>query len=171
MADVTNTFYPAADAIHGYGAQWLISDGSSPGNFQAVAAVVSITPGDMKTEVIDRTHLRSPDAHREKMAGIRDSGPFTMNVIWLPLDESQSNAGGGSGAFDDGGIVALWRNRTERDMQIILNNVPAGSPDEQLVWPFRGIITKFQPGEIGIADKINAMVEVTPLQAFDSDLP
>ena len=56
-------------------------------------------------------------------------------------------------------------------MKLRLNNVPAGSPDEQIEWPFRGVITKFQPGEIGVDDKINAMVEVTPLQAFDADLP
>lgn len=166
MADETGTFYPATGAIHGYGAQWVIGDGTSPETFQAVKAVVSITPGDMNTAVIDRTHLRSPDAHREKMAGIRDSGPFTMSLIWLPEDESQSNTGGGSGSFTAGGIVALWRNRTERNMKIIL-----GDSSPAIEWPFRGVITKFQPGTIGIDDKIGATVEVTPLQAFDADLP
>lgn len=165
--DRTDTFYAATDAIHGYGAQWLIGNGASPETFQAVAGVVSITPGDMSTAVIDRTHLRSPDAHREKMAGIRDSGPFTMELIWFPNDESQSNAGGGAGSFTAGGVVKLWIDRTERNMKIVLNDA---SPSTE--WPFAGVITRFQPGAIGIDDKIGATVEVTPLDGSShADLP
>lgn len=165
MADVTNTFYANTDAIHGYGAQWLIGDNASPEGFDAVAAVLSITPGEMSTDVIDRTHLRSPDAHREKMAGIRDSGAFTIEGTWLPRHESQSNAGGGSGSFTAGGVMGLWRTRSARNMKISLNDSPATQ------WPFRGIITRFQPGEIGIDDKINFTAEVTPLEDYSADLP
>lgn len=167
MADRTDTFY-ASQGIHGYGAQWLIgSGGESPEEFQAVAWVKTITPGDMTTEVIDRTHLRSPEAHREKMAGLRDSGAFAMECFWVPTDESQSNAGGGSGAFVNGGLAALWRQREERNMKIII--FQDGSPSTE--WPFRGIITKFQPGEIGEDNAIMLSVEVTPVQDFSADLP
>lgn len=163
MSDVTGTYYAAAGARHGYGTQLMVGDGASPENFQAVANVMSITPGDMNTAVIDRTHLRSPDAHREKMAGIRDSGPFTAELIWDPSDESHSNVGGGSGAFASGGLVYIWRNRLEKNYKIVLA--------DNTEWPFRGVITKFQPGVIGIDDKIGATVEITPLQAFDAALP
>jgi hypothetical protein len=165
MADVTDTFY-AGEAIHGYGAQLLVGDGASPEGFDAVADVVSITPGAMETEVIEKTHLRSPDAHREKLAGLRDSGPFVVELNWRPAHESQSNAGGGSGSFTGGGLIALWRERTEKNFKIVLND---GSPATE--WPFRGVITKFQPGAITNDDKIGATVEITPLQAFDADLP
>lgn len=165
MADRTNTFYANATAIHGYGAQLMVGDNASPEGFDAIAAVGSITPGEMSTAVINRTHLRSPEAHHEKMAGLRDSGPFTIEGTWLPLDESQSNAGGGSGSFATGGLVFLWRTRAERNFKIVLNDSPATE------WPFRGVITKFQPGEIGIEDKINFTAEITPLQDFSADLP
>jgi len=165
MADRTDTFY-AADAIHGYGAQLEVGDGTSPEVFEAIAQILSITPGEMTTAVIDKTHLRSPEAHREKLAGIRDSGPFTLQGTWAPAEQSQSNAGGGTGAFASGGLVAMWRNRTEHNFKIVLND---GSPATE--WPFRGVVTRFQPGEIGIDDKINFTAEVTPLQDFSADLP
>jgi hypothetical protein len=163
--DVTNTFY-AGEAIHGYGAQLLVGDGASPEGFDAIADVISITPGEMSTAVIDKTHLRSPAAHREKMAGIRDSGPFTVNLNWRPDHESQNNTGGGAGSFATGGLVAMWIARTTHNFKIVLND---GSPATE--WPFRGIVTRFQPGEIGIDDKINATVEITPVSDFSADLP
>lgn len=165
MADRTDTFY-AGTGIHGYGAQLMVGDGASPETFQAVAQVTSITFGDMTTAVIDKTHLRSPAAHREKMAGLRDSGPFAIEGIWAPADESQSNTGGGSGSFVSGGLIAMWIARTEHNFKIVLND---GSPATE--FPFGGIVTKFQPGQIGPDDKIMFSAEITPVQDFSSDLP
>lgn len=164
--DRTDSFYAAEDAIHGYGAQLLVGDGASPEAFEAIAGVVSITPGEMNTADIDRTHLRSPDAHKEHMPGMRDSGPFSVQGIWLPNEQSQSNTGGGSGAFVSGGLIALWRARTTHNFRIKLND---GSPATE--WPFRGYVSKFQPGEIGPDDKINFTAEFTPTEAYDADLP
>lgn len=165
MADVTDTFY-SGEAIHGYGAQLMVGDGASPEGFDAIADVMSITPGDMSTVAIDKTHLRSPGAHREKMPGLRDSGPFTCELNWRPDHESQSNAGGGAGSFASGGLVSMWRARTVHNFKIVLNDE---SP--AIEWPFRGFISKFQPGQIGIDDKINCTVEITPESDFSADLP
>ena len=169
MADRTDTFYAVADsAIHGYGAQLEVGDGGGSETFQAIAAILSITPGDMSTADIDTTHLRSPDAHREHRAGIRDSGAFTVTGTWLPTDESQSNAGGGSGSFTDGGLIALWRGRQNHNFRIVLPD-NEGSPS--IVWAFRGYVSQFQPGEIGVDDKINFTASFMPTEAYDADLP
>jgi Lambda phage tail tube protein, TTP len=171
MSDRTDTFYPAADAIHGYGSQLLVEKpgvGSPPVGavWEAIAGVVSLTPGEMATEDIDRTHLRSPDAHREHMAGLRNSGPIVVQMIWLPTEESQSNAGGGTGPFATGGLIALWRDRTTHNFKIRLND---GSPGTE--WPFAGYVSKFQPGEISAETKIDATAEFQPTQAYDVNLP
>lgn len=163
--NLTDTFY-AGQAFTGYGSQLLIGSGSSPETFEAVADIESITPGDMSTAVTDKTHLRSPEAHREKLATIRDSGAFVVVGNWRPSHESQSNAGGGTGSFQTGGIVKLWRTRAERNMKIKLAD---GSPGTE--WPFRGVITKFQPGQIGVDGKVNFTMEITPLQDFSAALP
>ena len=75
--DRTDTFYAINDAVkNGYGVQLEVGDDASPESFQAIAAITEITPGDMSTEDLDRTHLRSPDAHKEHGPGMRDSGPL-----------------------------------------------------------------------------------------------
>lgn len=168
MANRTDTFFAAEAAIHGYGAQLMVGDGATPTEgFEAVAALTTITPGEMSTEDIDRTHLRSPDAHKEHMPGMRDSGAFECEGVWLPLEESQNNAGGGSGSFTEGGLIALWRARTIHNFKIVL--FADGSPS--IEWPFRAYVSQFQPGEIGVDDKINFSVGFQPTEAYDSDLP
>jgi hypothetical protein len=166
MSNRTNLFYALDDAIHGYGAQIMVGDGASPEVFEAIAAVTSITPGEMSTADIIRTHLRSPDAHQEHMPGMRDSGPFALTGTWLPNEQSQSNTGGGSGAFASGGMIALWRARTTHNFKIVVND---GSPETE--WPFRGYVAGFQPGEIGIDDKISFTASIQPTEAYDADLP
>lgn len=163
MSDRTNTYYAVEGAIHGYGAQLLVGNGASPETFEAIAGITSITPGPMTTEDIKRTHLRSPDAHHEHMAGLRDSGAFSVNGVWLPTEQSQSNTGGGSGSFASGGLIALWRARTTHNFKIVLADATA--------WPFRGYVSQFQPGEIGTGDKINFTASFQPTEAYDADLP
>lgn len=166
MANRTGDFYPADTSVHGYGAELLVGSAASPNSFEAVAGVVRITPGEMSTEDIDITHLRSPDAHREHRPGLRDSGAFSAEVILMPGDESQNNAGGGDEAFESGGLIAMWRNRTTHDFII---RFAEGSPSHE--WPFRGYVSSFQLGEIGPDDVVKATVGIQPTQAFDTDLP
>lgn len=166
MADVTDTYY-AGDAFIGYGSQLMVGqDDGSPETFVAVADITTITPGDMSTAIVDKTHLRSPEAHREKLAALRDSGPFTLTGNWRPLHGSQSNAGGDGFDAASGGLMGLWRQRLERNFKIVLSD---GSPATE--WPFRGVVTRFQPGEIGVDDKVNFTAEITPLSDFSADLP
>lgn len=167
--DRTDTFYSAADAIHGYGSQLMMGDGSSPEQFEAIATLVNITPGQMMTEDIDRTHLRSPDAHKEHMPGMRDSGAFQAAGIWLPQEQSQSNAGGGTGPFATGGLVAKWRERQVHNFKIVVM-LAAGSP-AAIEWPFRAYVSQFQPGAISTTDKIDFTAGFQPVEAYDADLP
>lgn len=165
IGDATDQFYPS-EGFNGYGSQLMVGNGASPEVFEAIAFIDTIAAGDMTTDVIERTHLRSPEAHKEKLAGMRDSGPFSITGTWVPTHRSQSNAGGGSGAFASGGLVYLWRTRATRNFKIVLSD---GSPGTE--WPFRGFVSKFQPGEISGGEKVNFTAEITPLQDFSADLP
>jgi len=169
MPDRTDDFYAAEDAITGYGSQLMVGNGDSPEQFEAIAGVVSITPGGMTTADIPRTHLRSPDAHQEHMPGLRDSGAFTVEGIWLAEEQSQSNAGGGSGPFSGGGLVAHWRDRQVRNYKIVMVK-PAGSP-AAIEWPFRGYVSQFQPGSLSNTDKVNFTASFMPTMAYDASLP
>lgn len=166
MANVTGTFYAASGSVHGYGAEIQVGNGGSPETFQAVAGVVSITPGDMTTADILRTHLRSPDAHQEHAPGLRDSGAFTCEAILLPGDDSQTNAGGGTGSFTGGGLVKMWTDRTIHNFKIVLND---GSPDNE--FPFTGYVSQYQLGAIGNDDVIRVTVGFQPTQSYSAQLP
>lgn len=165
MPEVTDTYYEG-EAFHGYGSQLMVGDGASPEQFEAIADIAVITPGEMSTAVIEKTHLRSPEAHREKLAGLRDSGPFTISGNWRPTHQSQSNAGGGTSSFQGGGLVYFWRTRVTKNWKIVLSD---GSPATE--WPFTGFVSKFQPGEIGPDDKVPFTAEITPASDFSADLP
>jgi hypothetical protein len=165
MADVTGTFYEG-QAFIGYGSQLMVGNGASPETFEAIADIETITPGAMSTAVVTKTHLRSPAAHQEKLAALRDSGPFTITGNWRPTHESQSRTGGGSGSFTSGGLMALWISRAERNFKIVLSD---GTPGTE--WPFRGSVTNFTPGAIGVNEKVTFTAEITPLTDFSSFLP
>jgi hypothetical protein len=170
MADVSGTFYENEGFI-GYGAEVQMGErvgGGSPATdtFQSIAFVMAVTPGEMNSGVVDKTHLRSIGAHREKLVTIRDSGPFTLRMTWVPTDESQSNAGGGSGAFADGGLIGVWRSRGERNFKIILAD---GSPATE--WDFRGAVTRFQPSELSVDALTEVTCEITPLSDSTANLP
>lgn len=166
MADLTNTFYAAEGGFHGYGSQLMVGNGASPELFEAIAELSEIQFGDMSTAVLERTHLRSPEAHREKLAGLRDSGAFSAKGNWRPTHESQSNAGGGSVSFTSGGLIGIWRTRVTKNFKLVLSD---GSPGTEL--PFRAFVSKFQPGVIGPDGKVDFSAEFTPLSDFSAALP
>lgn len=138
-----------SDAFHGYGSTWKVGDATSPEVFTAIAEVVSITPGAMTTEAIDVTHLTSPDTHRERIAGIKDTDPFSMVVNYLPANATQK--GGTSGR----GLLKLKKDRTVFNSQIVLADAAA------TVWPFTGFISNIQIGDVTVDDKVTMAVEVT----------
>lgn len=165
MADVTGTFYEGK-AFIGYESELCIgqNDGS-PETFTAVADITIITPGDWTTGVIEKTHLRSPDRHREKLATLRDSGPFQIAGNYRPGHGSHTIAGG-DGFSSTHNLPALWRDVTEANFLI---RFPAaadvGSPVMEL--RFRGVVTKYQIGAIALDQKVDFTAEITPLSAFD----
>lgn len=169
MSDtITDQFYAAQGSFHGYGTQLMVGDGASPEGFNAVAEVNSITFGDMSTAVFERTHLRSPGAHKEKLAGLRDSGAFSMKCNWRPKHGSQNNAGDATiPAFATGGLLYMWINRLTKNFKIVCSD---GSPATEV--PFTGVITKFQPGTIGPDGGVDLSLDITPLNgAWHASLP
>jgi hypothetical protein len=167
MAAVTDTYYPSEGMI-GYGTQLLVALDGDPATAatEAVAEITTITPGSIDTEDVDRTHLRSPDAHHEHMPGIRDSGAFEL-VGTLRLDhESQNNtptAGAVPGPAASGGLIYLQRTRAIVNFEIQL-------PDDTAL-PFRGYVSRFQIGAMGTTGLLNFTAAIMPTESYSADLP
>jgi hypothetical protein len=164
MADVTDQFY-AGEAWIGYGAQFKVGQGDSPETFVAVPDIDTITMGDMTTGVIDKTHLRSPGRHREKLATIRDSGPIVLTGNYRPSHGAHLQAGG-DGFDSTHSLLTLWRNVTENNFEI---EMPAAVGS--VVLPIRGTVTKYQIGAMGLDAKVSFTCEITPLQDYSGGLP
>lgn len=172
MADVTNTYY-AGDAFIGYGTEILVGQGNaSPETFVAIPDVNSITMGDMTTGVVPITHLRSPGAHHEKKATIRDSGPIVIECNYRPTHGAHKIAGG-DGFGTGRSLIALWQNRTEANFRIVLpdDSSAGGSPDTGEVIDIEGVITRYQPGSMGLEEKVGCTIEITPLRDYSTGLP
>lgn len=166
MADVTGTNYRAEGREHGYNAQLLVGDGvvgSSPQDYEAVAEVVRIRPGGLTTATFEATHLRSPNAHTELRAAMRSSEPWELELNYRPTHESQSQAGGGSGSFTGGGLLALNIARTEKDFVIRLNS--------GFEFPIQAFVSAYTIGEISKDDGVSLTIQLTPLRDFSGELP
>lgn len=163
--DVTDTFY-AGDAFIGYGAQFMVGQGDgSPETFVAVPDIEKITPGDMTTGVVQITHLRSPGRHHEKKGTIRDSGAIVLMGNYRP-DHGAHKQSGGDGFDDNHSLLNLWRNVVENNFKIVL---PEDANNIEI--PLRGVVTKYQIGEIGLDGKVPFTAEITPLRDYSGDLP
>lgn len=128
MADVTDTFY-AGDADIGYGSQFLVGQGDgSPETFTALSTVVEINLGGTETEVIDKTHLRSPNRKREKMAGLQDTQVITIRVRYDPASKHGGYKLAGGDGFDaTHNMVYLANTATLNNFEA---RVGSGSPQE-----------------------------------------
>ena len=59
-------------------------EGETAGTYVAVAEVVGITPPGVSRDAVDATHLKSPDAYKEFIAGLKESGEASITLNFVP---------------------------------------------------------------------------------------
>ncbi len=134
----------------GYGSLFKVGDAASPELFTTVAGLFGITPGPMSTAVVDVTKHESANAHREKIAGLKDTGPFTIAGEFRPSNATQSKAG-------TRGLLKLWDARTTFNFEIVV------ADGNSTTWgPVAGFVSGFKPGEISVDGKMQFTAEITP---------
>ena len=130
---------PETNAQIGIGATLGIK-AASASDYTSVAEVTRVTPAGWTRNTVDATHLQSPDAYAEFIAGLKTASDCTFDVNWVPTVSDPLLA-----AFE------------------------AGTGEFQLTFPsgtvalqFKGIVTAFAPGEISPEGKISASVTIKP---------
>ena len=102
----------ATQAKSGFGTLFQRGDGATPTEaFTTVAEVTSISGPRETLEFVDATHMESPNAYREKIPTLLNSGQVTIGQQWLAGDTSQNN------------LRLDMRNRVKRNFRIL----PPGS--------------------------------------------
>lgn len=60
------------------------SNGLSTGVFSTVGEVLNISPPSMTRDVVDATHMQSPQRWREYIAGLKDGGEMSIETNHVP---------------------------------------------------------------------------------------
>jgi hypothetical protein len=121
----------------------------------------------MTTAVIPKTHLRSPGRHHEKLATLRDSGPIAFAGNYRPAHGAHRQVAA-DGFLEGYSVLSLWRNVTEANFKLVMPEEAGlvGTPGEAIALPIRGVVTKYQVGEIGLDGKCSFTGEITPLRDY-----
>jgi hypothetical protein len=166
MADVTGEFYPNESGI-GYGTELGVGQGDgTPETFVSVPVLMKITPGDLTTGIVDATHLRSPKRHREKKGTLRDSGAIVCEGHYVP-GHGAHNMAGGDGFDAAHSLISLWQTVAQNNYRIVM-------PEEafhSLTLDVRGVISKYQVGEMSTENLVPFTLEITPLQDYFTGPP
>lgn len=71
-------------ALLGYGAIFSIERTDSPNVFDELAEIFNITPPSSAIDMIDATHMQSPDRRREFISGLIDPGECSFEMNYIP---------------------------------------------------------------------------------------
>lgn len=75
---------PATQANIGYGSIFAIENDASPAVYVALAEIFNITPPSMNADMIDVSHMQSPDRRREFISGLIDPGECSFEMNYVP---------------------------------------------------------------------------------------
>lgn len=124
------------DASIGYGSKFAISTDDGV-NFTDLGEVSNITPPSDSIDVIDATHMQSPNATREFILGLNDPGTASFDMNFVP------------GSASDDLIQDVRAAREPVKCKITFPN--------NVTWTFDGVLTGYEPA-VPNEDKMTATV-------------
>lgn len=78
----------------GIGVVFQRGDGASPEVFATIANCTNISAGGVSVNMVDATHLDSPDFYAEFLPGLKTADEWTFSLQWDPTDPTQSGTTG-----------------------------------------------------------------------------
>ncbi len=134
VGDGTGVLAAAASAV-------LASGAAGDEVFATIAEITNISGPEESLELIDATHMESPNAFREYIPSLLDGGELQLDLNFLPADTNQQ------GIRDD------QRNRVRRNFQLVW-------PDSaNTTYLLSGYVTSFSPSA-QIDDKLSATATI-----------
>lgn len=108
-----------------------LGDAASPTEgFTTIAEVTNISGPGIQSEPLDVTHHSSTAGFREYVGGLKDGGEVTLEMNYIPADDTQN-----SGA----GVLKDLVDQTLRNFKLIF-------PDPSLTeFAFSALVTNFEP--------------------------
>lgn len=92
---------PASTGKTGIGALLKVSDGASPAVYATVANVTQLSVGGTSLNMVDATHLASPNYYREQIPGLKSAQDWTGTIQWDPTDATLGSTSGMAKFLED----------------------------------------------------------------------
>ena len=97
----------------GIGVLLQVSDGASPPTWATVANVLTVSAGGITINMLDSTHLDSPDYYTEMSPGLKTSSPWTGQVQFDPEDPTLNSTTGLKKFAEDRSLETFRLNFTQ----------------------------------------------------------
>lgn len=114
-------------------------EGGTPGTYVLVAEVTAIQVPGFTREAVETTHLTSPDAYKQFIAGLKDMSECTLTLNWTP---SATDA-----------LITAFEAET--------GNYEITAPNGVRV-QFAGFFTAYSPPNLVPGEKMEATVTIKP---------
>lgn len=125
----------ATNARIGHGTSFALATLGAPSVYTALGEVTSITPPPIKRDIIDVTHMESPEGWREFIGGLKDGGECSLDLNFVP------------GSATDDTLVAMQVEVSPRNVEITFPNGAS--------WKFAAFCTGYTP-TAPVDDKMTA---------------
>jgi len=112
-----------SEAMLGYGSKFQKLDA---GHWVDLAEVNNISGPDLDRDDVDVTHMQSPDAMREFIAGLGEAGEFTVTGNFIPRSDSQRE------------LLADFKSRAIHQYRVLLPD--AVDDDNKSRWVFDAFV-------------------------------
>ncbi len=133
-------------ALSAFGTLLKIGDGGGPEAFTTIAEVTDIKGPGLSMDAVEVTSHDSPNAVKEKIAGLKEVGELTFSINYVPTAATHNATTG---------LIRDWKNRTKRNFQLVFPDTGATT------WSFAALVTNFQP-TAPVDGKLAADVTLTP---------
>ena len=125
----------------GFGTLLKAGNGASSETFATIAEVKNIKGPAITLEMLDATHMESPNGFREWLPSFKDSGEVTFTLNFLPASTGHK------------AITTDLYARTKRNFQLVFPNTGATR------WSFAGYYVNFA-ANAGISEILTADVTI-----------
>jgi hypothetical protein len=116
-------------------------EGTTQGQFEDIAQVVSIQPPEMEADDVEIEELDPVDGYKRFLQGLKDGGEVAVTLNFDPNNQGHTN------------LLADFDSGTTRNYKIVLPN-NAGE------WTIPGYVKGFKPSEIKAGEVIQAEVTI-----------
>ena len=120
----------ATNARIGHDTTFNLIPADSPQTPVEIGEITNITPPNLSRDVVDATHMKSPDRWREYISALRDGGEISLELNYVPGSAGDTAL---HAAFDDDDAWTaqiVFPDTSEWECSVFVTNIEASVPND-----------------------------------------